>query len=290
VIVGGSLLIGAMLVGWLAPVPLSRLVLRGGPAASLTWWFVLTVAAFSSAAAAGVLLMLGDHLQVDSDLWHICWALLGHRHVHPTDEVTGVLVLTVVCMATVKAARTMRRRLHAQRRAHRAHMDALATTALSYLDGVLWLEHDTPFAYSISGRPGLVVASTGLNRLPADQRDAVLCHEQHHLRRRHHWLVIAASAVTDALPPVPLFRGVAWATRTLTELAADHKAARDCGPDAVTSALLALGQPERISALKGLQAPTLHRIGAHLLAIAAGAVLPAMLGAILLTTMAVFGC
>jgi len=289
-IAAGSLLLGAMLVGWLAPIPLSRLVVRGGPDVGLTWWLVLTVAAFASAAAASVLLLLGDHLHVDSGLWHMCSALIGHHHVHPADEIVGMLLLAMVCLAAAKAARAVRRRLVAQRRAHRAHLDALATTALSYVDGVLWLKHDAPFAYSISGRPGLVVASTGLNRLPANQRDAVLHHERHHLRRRHHWLVIATSAVTDALPRVPLFRGVARATRTLTELAADRRAARDCGPEALTGALLALGQPQRVTALQRLPLRPRRRIGAHLLAVATGGVLPATLGAALFAAVIAMAC
>lgn len=289
-ITAGFLLLGALLVGWLAPIPLSRLVLRGGPDVRLTWWLVLTVAAFASAGAASVLLLLGDHLHLDGGLWHMCSALIGHQHVHPADEIAGMLVLAVLCLAAAKIARTVRRRLVAQRRAHRAHLDAVTATALSDVDGVLWFEHDAPFAYSISGRPGLVVASTGLNRLPANQRDAVLHHERHHLRRRHHWLVIAASAVTDALPRIPLFRGVARATRTLTELAADHRAARDCGPEAVAGALLALGQTQRVTALQRLPSQRRHGIGAHLLAVATGGVLPATLGAVLITAVIVLTC
>lgn len=289
-IVAGALLLGAMMVGWLAPIPLSRLVLRGGPDVRLTWWLVLTVAAFASAGAASVLLLLGDHVHLDGGLWHMCSGLIGHEHVHPADEMAGMLVLAALCLAAAKAARAVRRRLAAQRRAHRAHLDALTATALSHVDGVLWFEHDTPFAYSISGRPGLVIASTGLNRLPANQRDAVLHHERHHLRHRHHWLVIAASAVTDALPRVPLFRGVARATRTLTELAADDRAARECGSDAVTGALLALGQAQRVTALQRRPSNRRHRIGAHLLAVATGGVLPAMVGVTLIAAVVTLAC
>lgn len=289
-IAGASLLLGAVLVGWLAPIPLSRLVLRDGPDVRLTWWLALTVAAFGSAAAASVLLLLGEHEHLDDGPWHMCSALLGHHHVHPADEIIGMLLLAMLCLAAAKVARTVRRRVVAQRRAHRAHLHALAVTALSHADGVLWLEHDAPFAYSISGRPGLVVASTGLNRLPANQRSAVLHHERHHLRHRHHWLVMVAGAITDALPHVPLFRAVARATGTLTELAADHRAARDCGTDAVAGALLALGQPQRVTALRGFPRRPRHRVGAHLLALATGGVMPATLGAALLAAAITLAC
>lgn len=289
-IAAGALLLGAVLVDWLAPMPLSRLALRVRPGVGLTWWLALTVAAFASAAAGSVLLLLGDHPHVDDGLWEMCSALLGHRHVHPTDEIAGLLLLALLCAAAAKAARLTRRRVAAQRRSHRAHLLALASAAVSDVDGVLWLEHDAPFAYSISGRPGLVVASTGLNRLPERQRDAVLRHERHHLRHRHHWLVLATSAVTDALPRVPLFRAAARATRALTESAADDRAARDLGPDAVVGALLAMGQTDRVAALRQRPPRPSWRAAAHVVALATSGVAPAIVGATVLTAIIMVAC
>jgi Zn-dependent protease with chaperone function len=104
----------------------------------------------------------------------------------------------------------------------------------------LWLGHTEPFAYSLAGRPGLVVASTGLKQLSATQVAAVLSHERAHLRGRHHQLTLLTAALAKALPLVPLFRHAPNALATLVELAADAAAARDHGTEAIRSALIAL--------------------------------------------------
>ncbi|HCT81688.1 MAG TPA: hypothetical protein DGG94_08960 [Micromonosporaceae bacterium] len=296
-IIAGALVIGALLIGWLAPVSMARLGGRGNPGLELTWWLALASAAVTSIVTAGVLLVFGDHPHVIHGPWQACWAILGHPHVHPLDELVGVALLALLFLAAVRVAQSIRRRIQSQQRAHRAHLAAVSVSSLSRVGDVLWLEHDALFAYSIAGSPGLVVASTALHRLPGLHLDAVLRHERHHLRQRHHWMVIAADAVSDTLPRVPLFRATAAATRTLTELSADESAARDCGTDAVAAALLALGKSERSVALR------LRRLSAsagspprgpllvpHVMACLTSSVLPAILGGALVGTVITITC
>nr|WP_248782549.1 M48 family metalloprotease [Lentzea albidocapillata] len=79
----------------------------------------------------------------------------------------------------------------------------------------VWLDHDRPLAFSLPGKPGLVVATEGLRRhLTPEEVDAVLDHERAHLNGRHHLLVAAADAVAAALPILPLFKRAASSIRT----------------------------------------------------------------------------
>jgi beta-lactamase regulating signal transducer with metallopeptidase domain len=108
---------------------------------------------------------------------------------------------------------------------------------------LLWLAHDRPLAFSMAGRPGIVVATEGLSRhLDHHSVEAVLAHERAHLAGRHHLLVATADAVHATLPFVPLFRQAPRAIRDLVELAADVAAVRDCGAPAVRTALLGVAR------------------------------------------------
>jgi len=172
---------------------------------------------------------------------HACWAVFGHIRWHPLDELAGAAIAALLGVAAVRACLFVRRGLRAQRRVHQAHLLVWLSFTRPQNDGVLWLEHDKPFAYSVPGRPSLIVASTALNLLPAGYRDAVLHHERHHLRRRHHLLVIGARAIRHALVPLPLFIRLPAQVESLTELAADKHASQQCGLDAVRGALAAIG-------------------------------------------------
>ena len=141
-------------------------------------------------------------------------------------------LLIVAARFSLAAARRQR----SGRQVHRAHLDLLLV-----LDGpeppwTLWLDHAEPLAYSLAGRPGLVVASTGPHRLPTDQVAAVLCHERAHLHGRHHLLTTLTHAPAKALPGVPLFRHGPAAIGLLVELAADTAAIRSCGPHPMRAA------------------------------------------------------
>jgi Zn-dependent protease with chaperone function len=293
-IVAAALVAGALLLGWAGPGTLSKLGGHTNPGLELTWWLSLAAATVVSTGTGAVMLLLGDHPHLLTGPWQACWAIAGHTHIHPLDELTGAGLLALLCLGTARTASAVRRRVHRQRRAHRAHMTAVATHAMSRVDGVLWLEHDTPFAYSIAGRPGLIVASTALRHLPSQHRDAVLGHERHHLRHRHHWVVIATGALSDALPRIPLFRRTATAARTLTELSADDSAARRYGSDAVAAALTALGHREESTAqrLHRLSAPAAGRPG-RLSMLAAGltsSLVPAILGGVILGVLTTIAC
>ncbi|WP_020524857.1 M56 family metallopeptidase [Catelliglobosispora koreensis] len=290
-IAAGALLLAVVVLGWAAPLPLARLRHISAPGAELAWWLSLAIATVVSAGAGAVMLLMGDRSHIGQASWQACWAFLGHPHIHPADEFTGATVLVILCLAAVRATVLVKQRLLSQQRVHRAHLTAARVRALSQTGGVLWLEHDSPFAYSIAGRPGLVVASTAVRDLPEAHRDAVLRHEHHHLASRHHWLVMAADALMAALPRIPLLRTTAAQTRVLTELSADDSAARECGTDAVAAALLSMRTPEHGRARRLQNRPPRKPQPARImLAVLGGSLAPAVLGGTILGALIFAAC
>jgi Zn-dependent protease with chaperone function len=240
--VAGSLMLGALAVGWVSPIALRPLTARGcdAPAAIIAWLATIAGVIGTFAAGAGLLLLPGDRPAGGlADLAHECWAVARHGRLPGLDELVGAVGAAVLAGLLVRFLFVAVTSMRARRRVRRAHLDLMRITEPARDGGVLWLDHTAPYAYSLSGRPGLIVASTGLRRLPAAQVAAVLRHERAHLRGQHHLLVALTQDLATAVPFVPLFRD-APAVRQLVELAADATAARACGRPAVRTALRAL--------------------------------------------------
>ena len=86
---------------------------------------------------------------------------------------------------------------------------------------------DDATAFTVPGRPGYVVVSTGmLRRLDGEERRVLLAHERAHLEHHHHrYLCVAAVAAAAAPPLRPVFGRVRFAT----ERWADETAALEVG-------------------------------------------------------------
>jgi hypothetical protein len=239
----GALLLGALSVAWAAPLALHRIA--GGRHDAL-WgaicWLVTLTGVVSTFAIGSVLLLLPGHRHEGplGELGHDCWTLFGHHVSHRLQALIGAAGIAALIIVLVRFARVSMTSLRSRRRDYGAHADLMSITELSNAGepGVLWLDHPAPFAYSLRGRPPLVVASTGLRALPYAHQDAVMRHEVAHLRGRHHLLVALTQDLAAALPIVPLFRQAPAAVRQLVELAADAAAASACGRAAVRAALL----------------------------------------------------
>jgi Zn-dependent protease with chaperone function len=115
-------------------------------------------------------------------------------------------------------------------------------------DRLVITREDRPTAYSVPGRTGVIVVSTGMLRLlPADERRALLAHEAAHLRYRHASYVVLARLAAAANPLLqPLARNVSLAI----ELWADQAAADEVGDrrvvaQALARATLAAAAPRR---------------------------------------------
>jgi Zn-dependent protease with chaperone function len=233
-----ALLLGAALVGWLAP---RRLVRLADPVVALVAWFVSVVAVITTVAGAMFLLVIPDHGLGVLTVFHHCWDSLQHGSgptVEAVSGLTGTAALTaLLARVAVVGRRTARQRAQEGRR----HLDVLRIAARREAGPhpTLWLEHDRPLAFSLAGKPGVVVATDGLHRhLTPAQVEAVLTHERAHLEGRHHLLVTIGDVVAATLPFLPLFKHAAIAIREFVEMAADTAAVRAHGADNVRVALL----------------------------------------------------
>lgn len=215
-------------------------------------------------AAGTVLALMTGGLLLAHDVWEhaVTWALHAEKAlVHSVYEAPGespayrnaaalLLVVLVAALAWVAAKAVLTRR--SRMREHwlvtasaRGH-DIVALAADRGSDaspGATVVPYAQPAIYCISGRRGraqIVVTSGALQRLSREQLEAALAHEEAHLRRRHHAMVLAAEVCSRALSWTGALRHHAPSVRMLVEQVADDDAARRHGPVAVASALLAM--------------------------------------------------
>jgi Zn-dependent protease with chaperone function len=269
-ITGLALMAGAISVGAVGHLPLLRWGARWrDPFAAITCWVLSIAGVLLTFVVSAVLLVLpGDRPGALAEHFtHGCWLVLTHYHAPVVDEATGAAGLAVAAFVTVRLVLALHTRMRAQHLLHDQHVSLLHIAGTRHDAGaVLWLPHQRPFAYSVAGRPGVVVASTGLRTLPAAWQTAVLHHERAHLRRRHHMLLTLTGALAQALPFLPLARHAPGALGLLLELDADRQAVRSCGHRAVRDALLAVSHPTappHALAMTGSDVPhRLHRLRA----------------------------
>ncbi len=239
------LVLGALLVAWTAPRLLEHMLRSGvDPQVSLVTWLALVCGTAISLAVSVVLVLLPGHGPARRvvTLVHHCWAALRAGSAPRLEEVAGLLGVLLVVVASVRCAIGVVRQSRHRKDLHYRHLDLLRVLGR---EGdrypTLWLDVSHPVAYSVAGRPHLVVASDGLRQtLPSDAVAAVLAHERAHLRGRHHMLVGLAEALAGAFRWLPLMRCSPDFVRTAAELSADSVAARSHGCDAVRAALLGM--------------------------------------------------
>lgn len=242
------LLLGALLVAWAAPRLLEpRLYAGADPQTFLVTWLMLVASTLLSLTTAVGLLLLPGHGPAKQVLLlaHDCWAAMSHGSLPRIDAVAGLVSVVLVTAAVIRCGVGVVRHARQRRTVHRKHLDLLRilTGAGAVPGSTLWLDVPDPMAYSVAGRPSLIVASEGLRReLPRHAVAAVLEHERAHLRGRHHLMVAIAEALAIALPWLPLMRRSPYLVRAVVELSADSIAARSHGAGAVRTALLGMSE------------------------------------------------
>jgi Zn-dependent protease with chaperone function len=245
-------LASAAAAGWLVPRLLRRIDLRRrDPGLVIVAW-LLSMAGVGLTAATGVLLLLlPGHGGSVLALLHHCWLVIQHGSPPRVEKLTGLLGVVLLSALALRllAVFVLGARARARKRRESYDVLRLAGRAEDGPPDVLWLAHATPMAFSMAGRPGVVVATDGLTtHLGADEVAAVFAHERAHLSGRHHLLVAVVDALRVTLPFVPLFRAAPRAIRDLVELAADTAAVRACGPSAVRTALVTVTRHDAPSA------------------------------------------
>jgi Zn-dependent protease with chaperone function len=105
------------------------------------------------------------------------------------------------------------------------------------------LEDTRSDAWWLSGaQPQLAITTAALRRLKGRSLDAVLAHEQGHVRARHDVLLHCAGALAGGFPQVPVFAAFRDQVHHLVELAADDTASRHFGRLTTALALVELNE------------------------------------------------
>ncbi len=215
----------AVLLTWVVPAVMARQKrLRRAPRAALVAWQAVTLggilAALATAPAAIPLVLSGDH---------------------PTGRLLLVVTASAVSGAVLLRLLMAGHRIGTDLRAARADHRALVDIIADHRERVRVLQHPTPTAYCIPGRESRVVLSQGvLDSLPPDQLEAVVAHEQAHLRGRHDLLLEFFSVAHEAVPRPMRSERALDEVRLLVEALADRAAVRRSGELATARALVAI--------------------------------------------------
>lgn len=237
-----ALIVSAVLALAAGHVPLLRLLgPTRDPRVAIVAWMTTIIGALVT-LAAGVVLLAMPHTDLLAmfGLAGSCLAHLGHEELPNADEVGSLLglaaLVAVAARILVVGIRQGRRRAELRER-HR-FLIHLAAADVTEQGRIVWLNHQDPVAFALTGRPGLIVMSTSMTqRLHPGALTATLEHEHAHLLGRHHLILAVTDTLAAALPVAPLLGTAPAALRTLVEFAADAAAVRRCGAPAVRDAL-----------------------------------------------------
>jgi hypothetical protein len=228
-----ALLLGALglTLSLIVPGPLARARWAGrAPAAAVLLWQAVTLAAVLS--ALGVVLAAPEELTR---------AAGSGKPVAAAALIGALVVAVVIVLRLLISLYGVSRRSRARRARHRLLVDLLdRAEQRQELDAgnVRVLAGNLPLAYCVPGREARVVLSDGaLRLLDRDQVDAVLAHEQTHLRHRHEVVMESFTAFYRAVPRPLRSRAPLDAVHLLLEMVADDAARKRVGAAPLRGAL-----------------------------------------------------
>ena len=246
------------------------------PVAAVVLWQSITLSAVL--AALGVVLAAPEELTR---------AAGSGRPVATAALFFSLAVAALIITRLVVSLVGVTRRSRARRARHRMLVDLLDRAEQHRelgMDNLRVLDGTLPLAYCVPGRRPRVVLSHGvLEVLDRPQVDAVLAHEQTHLRQRHEVVMESFTAFYQAVPGPLRSRRPLDAVHLLLEMIADDAARRRCGSAPLRAALERLTDavplaedltPDPVGAarrrrLDRLAAPPTRSLGLHVLAGAA---------------------
>ncbi|MCY0939354.1 M56 family metallopeptidase [Streptomyces sp. H34-S4] len=214
-----------LLVPFLAGAVGERLAERLPPRHAI-WLLTATAAGLAAGSATALALLVipgATHLHAVAALGHLLTPLAtGSPDAYVALALTATGLLTWCATLLLRA---LHQRWTQLRQAHR-----LAGHTHSEL---IVLADEHPDAYALPGRPGRIVATTGMLRaLTAAEREALLAHERAHLKDRHHLFV----AVIDlAALCHPALRALREPLGYALERSADESAAYAVGDRRLTA-------------------------------------------------------
>ncbi|MDQ2825733.1 MAG: M48 family metalloprotease [Actinomycetota bacterium] len=199
---------GRRIGGRLPPATAVRLLTAAAVLTALSTGFVLGVAGFYALAQVPVVATLGG------------WSVTSVAMLQSTELVAsgacGAVVLLLLGAATRRLMLTGGDLARAAVACHRLGRG---------VDGLIVIDDDQPDAYALPGLTGRVVVSTSMLRaLPANERRVLLAHEAAHLRHHHHLFALLTDLGTAANP---LLRPLSGVVRDAIERWADEDAAAE---------------------------------------------------------------
>lgn len=207
------------------------------PVAAIVLWQSITLAGIL--CALGVVLAAPQELTDESG---------PGRPYGVAALIVALAVATLIIIRLLVSLAGVTHRSRTRRARHRMLVDLLDTAerhgelpaevpaGLRVLDGPL------PFAYCLPGRrPRVVLSGGALRVLDAEQVNAVIAHEQAHLRHRHDLVMESFTAFYRAVPRPLRSRAPLDAVHLLLEMVADDAARSRSGAGALSSALEVLG-------------------------------------------------
>lgn len=228
--------------------------LRQGRAVSPGWR-----AALAGISLAGMLLavsallaavILPEVLVVSSlhEVWELCQEAFHDVGAHPVSRLPSMLAAAGLGLVLGRGAWSL---AASSRRSRRARLRGTEPIGLVARRAPVFLVPvEVPTAYSVGGVRGQVVVSRALlDMLDRAERQAVLFHEEAHLRRRHHLVLALARAAAAGLVFFPPARWALSELEQALEEAADDYAAERIGDAAVVASGLSK------AALAGLRNP-----------------------------------
>ncbi|MBK0868760.1 M56 family metallopeptidase [Saccharopolyspora sp. HNM0986] len=228
---------------------------RAAPRFGLVLWTALPTSWIIAVLAVGLAAtaQLSGGLGL-AGLLHACLravqVILGVHH--PADVPAAVALLGSLTIL-LRLGGVATRQAHHDRKQRRTHQRGVCgpmRTAHRAGQRVSIVDSPTPAAYCVPGRRSAIVLTTGaLWGLPPRQLDAVIAHEQAHLRGRHHLYVAWGSILAKAFPFIPLLRSAPHELARLVEWLADDYAGRRHGRHSVARAVatMATGVPSPTS-------------------------------------------
>ncbi|AAT89075.1 peptidase M48 [Leifsonia xyli subsp. xyli] len=231
----------AVALAWPAPALLSRAT---WPAAAP----VLALALWQSIALAGGISMIGSLLLAGiepfgDDLWsRIARAASCAFHgplparvslTHAFALSAGLLITAQLLLSLALTAVRSRN----QRQRHRELL-RLLSSPLPDAPRTRIIDHPAPAAYCLPGAPSVTVLSEGMVALLSpEQLEAVIAHEEAHLRQKHHLLLDAFRSWKRALPWFPIATRALDAVALLVEMLADDTARRHSRNETLAGAI-----------------------------------------------------
>ena len=153
---------------------------------------------------------------------------LGTRHFFPGGSVAGWISVAILGFLLITWVLALVRHFEA----NRSVLRELRLTSTAQFAGVevQVVPSDELLAMALANQGGVIVISQGvIDRLDGHQLEAVVRHEQAHIRHNHHWYLILADVVDRFLGVIPLTAKSTNALRLAVEQWADDEAAISTG-------------------------------------------------------------